>query len=130
MTFNFNFLLLYFFFTSVLSFHLKISLFTQPNSLKKDHLSSVIGPKLPHACIDGSMVSSSNGQESFLVGCEENSEKIYKLRWSHDLWSNVTTLEWLLMKQKLKYPKHQAVAMLIPDELTQCTYLGRFFYRS
>ena len=76
---------------------------------------SIIGPKLPQNCIDGSMVSSSNGQEAILVGCAENPEKIYKLR-----WSNGTTLEWVLMKQKLKYPRSNAVAMLIPDVLTHC----------
>ena len=73
------------------------------------------GPALPQNCIDGSMVSSSNGQEAILVGCAENSEKIYKLRWSSN-----GTLEWVLMKQKLKYPRTNAVAMLIPDSLTQC----------
>ena len=62
------------------------------------------------------MVSSSNGQEAILVGCEENPEKIYKLRWS----TNGTTLEWVLMKQKLKYPRSNAVAMLISDALTHC----------
>ena len=61
------------------------------------------------------MVSSSNGREAILVGCDENSEKIYKLR-----WSNETTLEWVLMKQMLKYPRSNAVAMLIPDALTHC----------
>ena len=61
------------------------------------------------------MVSSSNGREAILVGCEENPEKIYKLR-----WSNGTTLEWVLMKQKLKYPRSNVVAMLIPDALTHC----------
>ena len=61
------------------------------------------------------MVSSKNGREAILVGCAENSEKIYKLR-----WSNETTLEWVLMKPKLKYPRSNAVAMLIPDALTQC----------
>ena len=57
------------------------------------------------------MVSSSNSREAFLVGCAENPEKIYKLR-----WNNGETLEWVLMKQKLKYPRSNAVAMLIPDE--------------
>ena len=62
------------------------------------------------------MVSSSNGQEAILVGCEENPEKIYKLR-----WSNGTMMEWVLMKQKLKYPRSNVVAMLIPDTLlTHC----------
>ena len=77
--------------------------------------SSILGPTLPQNCIDGSMVSSANGQEAILVGCDENPEKIYKLR-----WSNATTLEWVLMKQKLKYPRSNAVAMLIPDALTHC----------
>ena len=61
------------------------------------------------------MVSSSNGREAILVGCEENPERIYKLR-----WNNGTTLEWVLMRQKLKYPRSNAVAMLIPDVLTYC----------
>ena len=71
---------------------------------------------MPQKCIDGSMVSSSNGQEAFLVGCKENPERIYKLRWSND----GTTLEWVLMGQTLKYPRSNAVAMLIPDVLTLC----------
>ena len=71
---------------------------------------------MPQKCIDGSMVSSSNGQEAFLVGCKENPERIYKLRWSND----GTTLEWVLMGQTLKYPRSNAVAMLIPDVLTHC----------
>ena len=74
-----------------------------------------IGPKLPQVCRDGSIVGSSNSQEAFLLGCNENSEKIYKLR-----WSNKTSLEWVLMKQKLKFPRSNAVAMLIPDVLTHC----------
>ena len=61
------------------------------------------------------MVSSSNGKEAILVGCEENPEKIYKLRWSIQ-----ANLEWVLMKQQLKYPRSNAVAMLIPNALTQC----------
>ena len=79
---------------------------------------SLLGPKLPQNCIDGSMVSSSNGQEAILVGCEENPEKIYKLR-----WNDKATLEWVLMKQKLKYPRSNVVAMLIPDALTHCKSL-------
>ena len=61
------------------------------------------------------MVSSSNGQEAILVGCRENPEKIYKLKWS--IHAN---LEWVLMKQQLKYPRSNAVAMLISDALTYC----------
>ena len=76
---------------------------------------SITGPVLPQNCIDGSMVSSSNGQEAILVGCAENPERLYKLR-----WSNETSLEWVLMKQMLKYPRSNAVAMLIPNALTQC----------
>ena len=75
----------------------------------------ITGPALPQDCIDGSMVSSSNGREAILLGCAENPEKIYKLR-----WRNATTLEWVLMWQKLKYPRSNAVAMLIPDALTHC----------
>ena len=80
----------------------------------------ITGPNLPQNCIDGSMVSSSNGQEAFLVGCEEDSEKIYKLR-----WRNTTSLEWVLMTQKLKFPRSNAVAMLIPHTiLSLCNIKG------
>ena len=78
-------------------------------------LSFITGPTLPHRCIDGSMVSSSNGQEAILVSCAESPERIYKFRWSDEI-----TLEWVLMKQELKYPRSNAVAMLIPDALTEC----------
>ena len=61
------------------------------------------------------MVSSANGREAILVGCDENPEKIFKLR-----WENESSLEWVLMKQELKYPKTGTIAMLIPDELTNC----------
>ena len=61
------------------------------------------------------MVRSSNGREAILVGCEQNPEKIFKLR-----WENESSLEWVLMKQELKYPKTGTIAMLIPDELTNC----------
>ena len=72
---------------------------------------------MPHDCIDGSITQSlSNGQEAILVGCEQSPEKIYKLK-----WNNKGTLEWVLMKQKLKYPRSNAVAMLILDGLlTHC----------
>ena len=61
------------------------------------------------------MVRSSNGREAILVGCEINPEKIFKLRWNNEF-----SLEWVLMKQELKYPKTGTIAMLIPDELTNC----------
>ena len=74
------------------------------------------GPTLPQNCVDGSMVSSSNGREVILVGCQQNPEKIFRTK-----WTNGTTLEWVLMKQELKYPRSNAVAMLIPDTLlTHC----------
>ena len=66
------------------------------------------------------MVSSSNGREAILVGCAENPERIYRLR-----WSSTTSLEWVLMEQKLKYPRSNAVALLIPDTLTHCKKIGR-----
>ena len=82
----------------------------------KSILICIAGPELPQNCIDGSLVSSSNGQEAFLVGCAENPEKIYTLRWSSTL-----SLEWVLMTQKLKYPRSNTVAMLIPNALlTNC----------
>ena len=63
-----------------------------------------------------SMVTAPNGDGVLLVGCNENNEKIYKMSWS----TNGEFLEWTTMKQTLKYPRELLVAMLIPDELTNC----------
>ena len=63
-----------------------------------------------------SMVTAPNGDGVLLVGCNENKEKIYKMSWS----TNGEFLEWATMKQTLKYPRELLVAMLIPDELTNC----------
>ena len=63
------------------------------------------------------MVTISNGQETFLVGCnDENSNivQIYNLVWQEDY------LKWVKF-HTLKYPKTRFVAMIIPDDaLTYC----------
>ena len=62
------------------------------------------------------MVTSPDGQGIILVGCSESNEAIYELK------NNETgNLEWKLMTQKLQHPRSVTVAMLIPDELTNCS---------
>ena len=73
------------------------------------------GPKLPHKCAYPTMVTSPNGNGIILLGCYEKRDAIYEL-------SNSTngTFQWLEMTQKLQYPRTETVAMLIPDNLTNC----------
>ena len=78
---------------------------------------------MPQACIGGSMVTLPNGDvdgnEAVLIGCNDGNknglEKIFKLTWQGD------QLRWDTLSQELKYPRNQAVAMIIPDSLTECT---------
>ena len=72
------------------------------------------GPTVVDPCIYGSMVTLTSGIEAVLVGCESFTEKIYKLTWQGE------HLQWVTLPQKLKYPREGAVAMLIPDSMTDC----------
>ena len=74
-----------------------------------------LGPKLPHKCAYPTMVTSPNGNGIILLGCYEKRDAIYEL-------SNTNgTFQWLEMTQKLQYPRTETVAMLIPDDLTNCS---------
>ena len=68
------------------------------------------------------MVKSPDGKNAILIGCYECegcdvpiSDKIFELK---EIGEN---LVWEEMKQKIQHPRTNAVAMLIPDELTNCT---------
>ena len=76
-----------------------------------------LGPQLPYECVDGSMVTLPNDNEAILVGCyrTEHTEKIYKLTWQDE------HLQWVTLQQMLKHARYGAVAMLIPNSLTDCT---------
>ena len=60
---------------------------------------------------------SPNGQGVILLGCYDGnySNVIYELSGSLD-----GNLEWKVLPQKLNYARDLTVAMLIPDELTDC----------
>ena len=51
-----------------------------------------------------------------MLGCSRNPEQLYEMKWDFD----GASLQWSVMKQTLKYPKYETVAMLIPEELTSC----------
>ena len=54
-----------------------------------------------------------------MLGCFENGEPtdaVYELVNTED-----NGLMWEKMSQKLKYPRYDTVAMLIPDELVNCS---------
>ena len=63
------------------------------------------------------MVSNPNGYGVILLGCSDGTitDKIFKLS-----WKNQNELEWSTMKQKLKYPRDDTVAMLIPNDFIKC----------
>ena len=79
----------------------------------------IAGPRLPQGCIGGSMATLPNSNEAVLIGCNDGNknglEKIFKITWQGD------DLEWETLSQELKYPRNQAIAMIIPDSLTECT---------
>ena len=74
------------------------------------------GPQLPQECDPWSMITLPSDREVVLMGCYNgsHSENIYKLTWQGE------NLEWVTLPQKLKYPRGDAVAMLIPDSITDC----------
>ena len=55
-----------------------------------------------------------DGRGVILLGCYVTQDTLYELK-------NVDgILTWREMPQKLKYPRHSTVAMLIPDDLANC----------
>ena len=81
------------------------------------------------------MVTLPSGNEAVLLGCEDfNSNRwdnnnihgykgmtlIFKLFWQGE------HLEWKLLTQSLRYSRTEAVAMLIPDSMTDCTAKCRY----
>ena len=88
-------------------------------------------------CYGGSMVTLPSGNEAVLLGCEDfNSNRwdnnnihgykgmtlIFKLFWQGE------HLEWELLTQSLRYSRTEAVAMLIPDSMTDCTAKCRYTF--
>ena len=64
------------------------------------------------------MVKLPSGNEVILLGCENDTsatDSIYKITWQGE------DLQWETLPQKLKYPRSNAIAMLIPDSMTECT---------
>ena len=64
------------------------------------------------------MVTSPDGLGVILLGCYDDfgntSEAIYQLTAVNDI------LTWRKMSQKISQPKSRSVAMLVPDEITDC----------
>ena len=82
-----------------------------------------VGPKLPQKCASGSMVPLLTDHSAIaLIGCLDEKEnedkfngKIYHLSWDYG-----GNLVWKTMNQLLKYQRWNAVAMVIPDNFTNC----------
>ena len=75
----------------------------------------LVGPKLLEPCSGSSMITSPFGEGVILLGCREHKEAFYELNNSNGI------LSWRKMKQQLKYPRSDTVAMLVPDELVSCS---------
>ena len=87
--------------------------------IEHDLILILAGPQLPQTCDHPSIVQSPDGQGVILLGCFENGEPtdaIYEL-----VNTQNKGLMWEKMSQKLKYPRYDTVAMLIPDELVNCS---------
>ena len=75
-----------------------------------------LGPELPKRCIGGKMLTSISGFGVILVGCQK-SHAIYELKNTNG------ELFWQEKKQTLQFPRYYATTMLIPDNLTNCTFV-------
>ena len=73
------------------------------------------GPSLLEPCSGSSMVLSPNGEGVIVLGCREHSQSFYQLYKDRS-----GMLSWRKMIQKLKYPRSDTVAMLVPDEIVSC----------
>ena len=71
-----------------------------------------LGPKIPEVCESGSMVTLPNENEAVLLGCWM--ENIYKLTWKGE------NLQWMSTGKSLQHPRDSAVAILLPDDMTDC----------
>ena len=63
------------------------------------------------------MVTLPHGTEVVYVGCNEGDDTtadIFKLTWQGK------HLQWVMLLQKLKYPRKDAIAMFVPDSITNC----------
>ena len=63
------------------------------------------------------MVTEPKGDEIIYVGCNDGDDltaEIFKLTWQGE------NLQWVVLPQKLKYPRKDAIAMFIPDSITNC----------
>ena len=81
-----------------------------------------LGPEIPQKCTGASSVTAPNGEGIVLLGCYDygTSESIYSLE------SNGTHLNWELLPQKIRHSRSRSVAMLIPDELANCSLWNIF----
>ena len=83
---------------------------------------TIAGQWLPQVCVGGTMTTLPSGNEAVLIGCNDGNknglEKIFKVSWQGD------ELQWETLDQELKYPRNQAIAMIIPDSLTICKSKG------
>ena len=94
------------------------TLFTNNKSVELVFTKNIIyvGPELPKRCIGGKMLTSISGFGVILVGCQK-SHAIYELKNTNG------ELFWQEKKQTLQFPRYYATTMLIPDDLTNCTFV-------
>ena len=63
------------------------------------------------------MVTLPHGTEVVYVGCNDGDDTtadIFKLIWQGK------HLQWVILPQKMKYPRKDAIAMFVPDSITNC----------
>ena len=75
----------------------------------------IVGPQLPNRCGYPSMVTTPDGQGVILLGCAQSRESIFQLT-----KKNNGQFSWNILPQKIQNPRYGSIAMLIPDEFTNC----------
>ena len=74
-----------------------------------------LGPELPDPCGYPSMVTSPDGQGVILLGCAQSRETLFQLTKKKN-----GQFSWNILPQKIQNPRYGSIAMLIPDEFTNC----------
>ena len=83
--------------------------------LKYVYKSIYLGPELPDPCGYPSMVTSPDGQGVILLGCAQSRETLFELTRKKN-----GQFSWNILPQKIQNPRYGSIAMLVPDELTNC----------
>ena len=87
-----------------------------------------LGPEIhSKGCYGASMVTLPGGNEAVIIGCEDFISKGWDSKTGYGgrpfiikLTFQGQHLKWVLLAQSLRYIRTEAIAMMIPDSMTDC----------